>query len=134
MNICSERLTNEHSFNYLWSQLGDTGPIGATIAARVSFSRIRMAEPSRTQPQDDALVRARRRQIFLAACRVLARKSFHEATVRELAVEAGLAAGSIYVYLQSKDDILILIAEPMVADLAAELPASLARSGAGPRP
>ncbi len=78
-------------------------------------------------------MKARRRQIFLAACRVLARKSFHEATVKELAVEAGLAAGSIYVYLQSKDDILILIAESMVAELAEALPAIHERSGADPR-
>ena len=74
-----------------------------------------MAEALRTPPQDDALVKARRRQIFLAACRVLSRKSFHEASVKELALEAGLAAGSIYVYLQGKEDILILIAESMVA-------------------
>ena len=60
-------------------------------------------------------MKTRRRQIFLAACRVLARKSFHEASVKELALEAGLAAGSIYVYLQGKEDILILIAESMVA-------------------
>lgn len=92
-----------------------------------------MPEASRTQPQDDALVKARRRQIFLAACRVLARKSFHEATVKELAVEAGLAAGSIYVYLQSKDDILILIAESMVAELGEALPSIHERSGADPR-
>jgi AcrR family transcriptional regulator len=44
-------------------------------------------------PQDDALVRTRRRQIFLAACRVLSNKSFHEASVKELALEAGLADG-----------------------------------------
>ncbi len=87
-----------------------------------------MPEPLRAQPQDEALVKARRRQIFLAACRVLARKSFHEATVKELALEAGLAAGSIYVYLQGKDDILILVAESMVAELVESLPAIRART------
>jgi AcrR family transcriptional regulator len=83
--------------------------------------------------QDDSLVKARRRQIFLAACRVLARKSFHEATVKELALEAGLAAGSIYVYLQSKDDILILIADSMVAELIESLPSIQERAGGDPR-
>jgi AcrR family transcriptional regulator len=82
-----------------------------------------LAQPLKTQIQDGDLVRARRRQIFQAACRVLARKSFHEATVKEIAVEAGIAAGSIYVYLQSKDDILFLLAESMVAELSAILPA-----------
>ena len=82
-----------------------------------------MPEALKTSPQDDTLVKARRRQIFLAACRVLSRKSFHEATVKELALEAGLAAGSIYLYLQGKEDILILMAESMVAELVESLPA-----------
>src|SRR6266568_336110 len=76
-----------------------------------------MAEALKLPIRDDVLVRARRRQIFLAACRVLARKSFHEATVKEMALEAGLAAGSIYVYLQTKDEILLLLAESMVGEL-----------------
>jgi len=92
-----------------------------------------MPEVARTQPQDDALVKTRRRQIFLAACRVLARKSFHEASVKELALEAGLAAGSIYVYLQGKEDILILIAESMVAELVESLPAIRERTAREPR-
>ncbi|MGH7932186.1 MAG: TetR/AcrR family transcriptional regulator [Candidatus Binataceae bacterium] len=81
-----------------------------------------MAEAVRAQNQDEALVTARKRQIFLAACRVLSRKSFHEATVKEMAREAGLAAGSIYVYLQGKDEILLLLAESMVAELVEMLP------------
>lgn len=97
------------------------------------FDQSIMPEPLRAQPQDEALVKARRRQIFLAACRVLARKSFHEATVKELALEAGLAAGSIYVYLQGKDDILILVAESMVAELVENLPAIRERTSGYPR-
>jgi AcrR family transcriptional regulator len=92
-----------------------------------------MPEALRAQPQDEALVRARRRQIFQAACRVLTRKSFHQATVKEIAIEAGLAAGSIYVYLQSKDDILLLIAESMVGELAEALPGIRERTGGDPR-
>lgn len=78
-------------------------------------------------------MRARRQQIFAAACRVLKRKSFHEATVKEIAAEAGLAAGSIYVYLQSKDDILLLLAESMVAEVAEMLPHIRERSRSEPR-
>jgi TetR/AcrR family fatty acid metabolism transcriptional regulator len=92
-----------------------------------------MAEALKLPNQDDALVRARRRQIFLAACRVLARKSFHEATVKEMALEAGLAAGSIYVYLQSKDEILLLLAESMVGELVEALPEIRAQSEQDPR-
>ena len=92
-----------------------------------------MAEALRNLPQDESLVRSRRRQIFLAACRVLSRKSFHEASVKELALEAGLAAGSIYVYLESKDEILILIAESMVTELVDMLPAIRLRHAGDPR-
>ncbi len=88
---------------------------GVPFAAAARLST--MPEALRSIPQDEVLVRQRRRQIFLAACRVLERKSFHEATVKEFALEAGIAAGSIYVYLHGKDEILILIAESMVAEL-----------------
>jgi AcrR family transcriptional regulator len=94
---------------------------------------VTMAEALKTPAQDETLVRARRRQIFLAACRVLQRKSFHEATVKEIALEAGLAAGSIYVYLQGKDDILLLLADSMVAELAEMLPQIRERSSGEPR-
>src|SRR5207302_6082457 len=92
-----------------------------------------MPDLAKTSPQDDTLVKARRKQIFLAACRVLARKSFHEATVKELALEAGLAAGSIYLYLQSKDDILPLIAESMVAEVIESLPSIRQKTAGDPR-
>src|SRR5229473_437393 len=92
-----------------------------------------MTEALKLQGHDDPLVKARKRQIFLAACRVLARKSFHQATVKEMAFEAGLAAGSIYVYLQSKDDILLLLAESMIAELLEALPALCAQSKGDPR-
>lgn len=59
----------------------------------LTSSLFAMPEAVRMHPQDDALVRTRRRQIFLAACRVLSNKSFHEASVKELALEAGLADG-----------------------------------------
>src|SRR5258708_22745537 len=98
----------------------DIDEVASTPRRRSLF---RMPEALKTSPQDDTLVKARRRQIFLAACRVLSRKSFHEATVKELALEAGLAAGSIYLYLQGKEDILILMAESMVAELVESLPA-----------
>jgi AcrR family transcriptional regulator len=92
-----------------------------------------MVELLKLPKQEDTLAKARRRQIFLAACRVLARKSFHQATVKEIALEAGLAAGSIYLYLQSKNEILLLLAESMVGELAEALPEIRANSGDDPR-
>ena len=92
-----------------------------------------MVEALRLPNQDDALAKTRRRQIFLAACRVLARKSFHQATVKEIALEANLAAGSIYLYLRGKEEMLLLLAESMVSELAEALPEIRAASGDDPR-
>jgi TetR/AcrR family transcriptional regulator, fatty acid metabolism regulator protein len=64
---------------------------------------------------------------------VLARKSFHQATVKEMALEAGLAAGSIYMYLRSKDEILLLLAESMVGELMEALPELRAHTEDDPR-
>src|ERR1700684_3730153 len=99
----------------------------------MSRSMPRVAEALRAPAQDEKLVKARRRQIFLAACRVLAREAFHEASVKELALEAGLAAGSIYLYLDSKDEIIPLIAESMVAEFVEMLPAIRERTVGDPR-
>lgn len=92
-----------------------------------------MPEAVRAQPQDEELAAARRRQIFLAVTRVLAHKSFHQASVKEIAAEAGIAAGSIYVYLHSKDDILLLLAESMVGELTEVLPQIRAEAAGDPR-
>jgi AcrR family transcriptional regulator len=92
-----------------------------------------MAEALRLPNHDDALAKTRRRQIFLAACRVLARKSFHQATVKEIALEANLAAGSIYLYLRGKEEMLLLLAESMVTELAEALPEIRAASDDDPR-
>lgn len=92
-----------------------------------------MAAELKVPLADDELAKARRRQIFLAVTRVLARKSFHQATVKEMALEAGIATGSIYMYLRSKDEILLLLAESMVAELVEALPEIRAHTGYDPR-
>src|SRR6202030_520753 len=47
--------------------------------------------------------------------------------------EAGVAAGSIYLYLDSKDEIIPLIGESMVAEFVEMLPAIRARTAGDPR-
>src|SRR5215471_8133084 len=54
----------------------------------------------------------RREQILAAASRVFARQGFHRSTVRQVAQEAGIADGTIYLYFRSKQDLLLaLLAE-----------------------
>ena len=53
--------------------------------------------------------------------------------MKEIALEAGLAAGSLYVYLRSKEEILLLLAESMIGELLEALPAIRMRSQNDPR-
>jgi len=46
-------------------------------------------------------------QILEAAVKVFARQGFHQSTVAQIAREAGVADGTIYLYFKNKDDILV---------------------------
>jgi len=46
-------------------------------------------------------------QILEAAVKVFARQGFHQSTVAQIAKEAGVADGTIYLYFRNKDDILV---------------------------
>ncbi len=50
-------------------------------------------------------------RIIEAATRVFARRGFYQAKVSEIAREAGVADGTIYLYFENKDDILISLFE-----------------------
>jgi TetR/AcrR family transcriptional regulator, fatty acid metabolism regulator protein len=59
----------------------------------------------------------KRERILEAAVRVFAEKSFYTATVAEIAREAGVADGTIYLYFKGKDDVLICLFEERMAEL-----------------
>lgn len=64
--------------------------------------------------KDKNLIDEKRRQIIEGAIKVFKKKGFHKATVREIAKEAKIGLGSIYDYVNSKDDILSLFFENYV--------------------
>ncbi len=47
------------------------------------------------------------RRILEAAVKVFAEQGFHQSTIAQIAKEAGVADGTIYLYFKNKDDILI---------------------------
>jgi len=73
----------------------------------------------------DRLTEERRRHILEAAARVFARKGFAQATMKEIAAEAGIAPGTIYLYFENKADLLIhlpsLISEETLVEAMAEM-------------
>ena len=48
-------------------------------------------------------------QIIDAAVQVFARKGYYNSRVSDIAKEAGIAAGTIYLYFRTKDDILVTL-------------------------
>ena len=56
----------------------------------------------------------KRDRIMNAAITTFAQNGYHQATMAAVAREAGVAAGTIYLYFKSKDDLLISIFEEKV--------------------
>jgi len=60
-------------------------------------------------------------QIIEAAVRVFARKGYFNSRVSDIAREAGIAAGTIYLYFKTKEDILTTLFREKMAEFVAKL-------------
>ena len=78
----------------------------------------RPAQPRRikTATKNPDLVRERREVLINAAIAVFVEKGFHNATVRDIGRAADMTQGTIYNYVSSKDDILYLVCDRIVAE------------------
>jgi TetR/AcrR family fatty acid metabolism transcriptional regulator len=65
-------------------------------------------------------------QIIEAAVRVFARKGYFNSRVSDIAREAGIAAGTIYLYFKTKEDILITLFREKMAAFVASLRRAIA--------
>ncbi len=74
----------------------------------------------------------KRARILDAAEKVFARRGFFHARVSEIAREAGVADGTIYLYFKNKDDLLISLFESRMERVTAEVSAALERVGPSP--
>ena len=68
----------------------------------------------------------KRERILLAAERIFGRHGFFAARVSEIAKEAGVADGTIYLYFKSKDDLLISLFEQRMTQVNEALRAAIA--------
>jgi AcrR family transcriptional regulator len=66
-----------------------------------------MAKESKTSAAGRALVTDKREAILRAAVKVFARKGYFNSKVADIAGEAGIADGTVYLYFKSKDEICI---------------------------
>ncbi|MGB8954248.1 MAG: TetR/AcrR family transcriptional regulator [Tumebacillaceae bacterium] len=67
------------------------------------------SKPIPSRVLDPQLVEARRMQIVRAAVDLFVEKGFHKTTTREIARASGLGIGTLYEYIQSKEDVLYLV-------------------------
>ena len=88
-----------------------------------------------TVVKDQKLVARRRRQIADAAVGMFIEKGFHKTTTREMAKAAGISIGSLYEYVQNKEDVLYLVCEAIHQEMEDSLKAPGCRQrgrGQGP--
>jgi len=66
-------------------------------------------------------------RILEAGIKVFARKGFHNARVSEIASEAGVADGTIYIYFKNKDELLIKVFEESLSGIIKRFELELAQ-------
>lgn len=64
-----------------------------------------------------------REELVAAAARVFARRGYHQATVEEIAAEAGFSTGAVYSNFEGKEQLFLAIADRRVQALVAEIAA-----------
>ena len=79
----------------------------------------------------DAHRESRRRQILDASVECFAREGFHRSSMAQIIAEAGVSAGTIYLYFTSKEEIVEAIAEERHALESALASAALANPDTG---
>jgi AcrR family transcriptional regulator len=73
---------------------------------------------SRKQRQEQT-----REQLVAAASRVFARRGYHEATVEEIAAEAGFSTGAVYSNFSGKEELFLALADRQVLQRVGEIEA-----------
>jgi AcrR family transcriptional regulator len=88
------------------------------VEARQKLDSRRALQPRRikTATKNPDRVRERRDSLINAAIAVFIEKGFHNATVRDIGRAANMTQGTIYNYVSSKDDILYMVCDRIVAE------------------
>lgn len=84
-----------------------------------------------TQVKNPDLVTQRRGQIIEAAVPLFVANGFHKTTTREIARAAGFSVGSMYEYVNSKEDILYLVCLSIHDEVERGVTSALAKAETG---
>src|SRR5262249_37036949 len=91
-----------------------------------SSRKPRRAAPAAKAAPKANVAQGKRERILEAAVRVFAAEGFYNAKVAQIAEQAGVADGTIYLYFKSKDDLLISLFEDRMEGINANLRNALA--------
>ena len=83
---------------------------------KLDSRRVPQSRRIKTATKNPDRVRERRESLINAAIGVFIEKGFHNATVRDIGRAANMTQGTIYNYVSSKDDILYLVCDRIVAE------------------
>jgi AcrR family transcriptional regulator len=86
------------------------------LQEKLDFRRAQQSRRIKTATKNPERVRERRERLINAAIAVFIEKGFHKATVRDIGRAADMTQGTIYNYVRSKDDILYLVCDRIVAE------------------
>lgn len=81
--------------------------------------------------KDPKLIEKRREQIVEAAVTLFIRKGFHKTTTREIARASGFSIGTLYEYIQSKEDVLYLVCDAIHNEMENRLREAIRDQGTG---
>lgn len=75
--------------------------------------------------KDQKLVEKRREQIVEAAVDLFIHKGFHKTTTREIARASGFSIGTLYEYIESKEDVLYLVCDSIHSEVEKKMEEAL---------
>lgn len=81
--------------------------------------------------KDERLIEQRRHQIVEGAVRLFVEKGFHKTTTREIARECGMSIGTMYEYIQTKEDVLYLVCDYIHSELEERLQEAVSNEDSG---
>jgi len=81
-----------------------------------------------SQIQNELLVADRRERIIRAAITVFRNSGYHQATTKDVALEAGMTQSNLYNYVSSKQDVLFMVCEHLVSLYQKAVEETLGRS------
>ncbi len=81
--------------------------------------------------KDPKLIEKRREQIIEAAVDLFIHKGFHKTTTREIARASGFSIGTLYEYIESKEDVLYLVCDAIHAEVEKRLREAITFKGTG---